>query len=1194
MPGPAVCPATGTDSRSARCVTRFAPALDAASSDSGDSGACVALPTGGAPSTAQCRCADGFDQAPGCLPAEQPFAGIALSLVASIRAGLLFGPNITVRNPAQLGETTLPLVLVEPDFNYTFELVSVVVEQGIGFESCTDQYWCSSTSYPSARAPSYPDPSAPAGSGSLNFAPFIGDSLLPLDYSSLELQYTDGDGVVYCLPPAPPMALVRSAFANPFAAPYVSERFIVRTGPTGTRTVALPASLGQSLKGNPFVPTDITQALQPAPACAIAATTAICHRDECDASILDSLADPEDAVWILSLPGTTESCATEIVATEGVTGERLTTMSVRIEPVLCFEPTDGDVRSSTCNSTGHGRCGDPSAGEPLCVCDFGYVRDEATGAECAVEVSCSGNQVLSAELECLNCVVAAVPGPTGRACVPAMCPEGCSCDYDNDGLASLGAKLTLTCSAAALLGTAAFPSMTELVHLTPADQNASASVFAQLLVPTVLEDRLLNNRSAAGFAPRDLRPETVTFFVPPNVSANWAELRANPAISVAVCEGAPSSTACAVCPKGTFAAVDGSGCVACPRGQWYGERSGAAGTSPDEGCASCPDGTFTDIVGATTAACGKCPDNTVTSDPAGHRACKCRDGYYRVHRFRECILCDEGVTCVNDTRILEPGNFWEYEDAASWAAYLGWTTDLRKGAGWEVESLDLPGVSLASVCDNEDACAGGLFRDPCDEGFTGAMCTECEEGYRAWYDDCLDCPGKAAAWISLIVVIIVLLVIARYIARANTAHAYKIGTADAVESLDSKLTKVNIGIANLQVLSAISTYGGSWPANFESFISFFSVLGVSPLYLLGPSCVDTGFEIDVYNSYLTGVLLPIVALSAMALWYQLSKVLGRRPDKVAFTRNAFNLAGILYPGIALQTCRMLQDCDERCLYVGQPDCPSYLVSSPGTQCDTDRYDDYVGVAWATFVLIVLGYPLLLFTLMFYHRAGIQRVMTATEKHVAAEPQDLTVTVRSVSFYFESFRPDFFYWQVIEVLKILTFTGLILFIPSGSYAQLTFSAFFAAMCLWVLEKYRPYNSEGDHVFEQLGQWVTLSALLLAMAVQGIDGDDNRTDEEKEDDKDVVGWFLITFVCLFLLRFLWFLFYAFCHRHVDAASDILVRKLSSSSYDRPESAPEGEGGAAPGEYLEVGGAPTSSEVLADSVPERSRSYMNATFA
>ena len=82
-------------------------------------------------------------------------------------------------------------------------------------------------------------------------------------------------------------------------------------------------------------------------------------------------------------------------------------------------------------------------------------------------------------------------------------------------------------------------------------------------------------------------------------------------------------------------------------------------------CQTCNNGTFVTPAahpGKSPLDCVVCPTGTKKDLPAGFRACRCLDNYYRKDRFGACYPCpQEGLSCLGEYQHLLPGFWWTWD-----------------------------------------------------------------------------------------------------------------------------------------------------------------------------------------------------------------------------------------------------------------------------------------------------------------------------------------------------------------------------------------------------------------------------------------------------------------------------------------------------------------------------------------------------
>ena len=261
-----------------------------------------------------------------------------------------------------------------------------------------------------------------------------------------------------------------------------------------------------------------------------------------------------------------------------------------------------------------------------------------------------------------------------------------------------------------------------------------------------------------------------------------------------------SSYADQVCPKGEFAAPDGSGCMACDKGGFFLNESGKMGWFSHCACYKCNKGTYSDSVSASdpVADCLVCPSGTNTSVEAGYRACPCLADSSRTDRFGECTSClgQEGIKCVGDFRKTLPGFHWAFATAAKLQEYKDFATNLGKSYDYDRDITFFNGT-LPPVykCPDKDACLGGIEAE-CASGTTGPLCAVCATGHFGLNGGCHECPTQAAAVASALAIVIIIVALTIITVRYNAV------------SLSSKLEALERR-AEQAVLAGDSAAGGT-------------------------------------------------------------------------------------------------------------------------------------------------------------------------------------------------------------------------------------------------------------------------------------------------------------------------------------------------------------------------------------------------
>ena len=85
----------------------------------------------------------------------------------------------------------------------------------------------------------------------------------------------------------------------------------------------------------------------------------------------------------------------------------------------------------------------------------------------------------------------------------------------------------------------------------------------------------------------------------------------------------------------------------------------------------------------------------------------------------------------------------------------------------------------------------------------------------------------------------------------------------------SPVTVLKIFVQYIQIVGVICTVytGVQWPGEFRSASGALSILSSNPFAVAMPSCVDSSWVIDAYVSFRIAIFLPMIALTAVLVYY---------------------------------------------------------------------------------------------------------------------------------------------------------------------------------------------------------------------------------------------------------------------------------------------------------------------------------------
>lgn len=443
---------------------------------------------------------------------------------------------------------------------------------------------------------------------------------------------------------------------------------------------------------------------------------------------------------------------------------------------------------------------------------------------------------------------------------------------------------------------------------------------------------------------------------------------------------------------------------------------------------------------------------------------QCTYGEY--YSAGSCIMCPQGSYSLEENLDLSVRECEACPDAAE--ECVGDDMKLKRGH-WRISA----GASSISACILPEAgCLGGWETGDasCAAGYEGPLCAVCSDGYflsTSTYS-CEACGDNQSGVNPFTVAALAVLVVAAlslaYYMRANDltsvdeaiTHVLVKARLMRGDSTGERLAavhesrrkkrklffaKVKIYVTMYQIISSMSfVLDLEFPISFNRISSAFGVLAMNFSQEFGVSC-STAY--DYYDVLVVSTLFPICASCVLWLVYLLHVYVVQpsvEEARVLTKSNYFYVflffTYLVFPGVSTVIFRSFS-CDN----VDPDDADSvednhYLRSDYSISCSSDRY--VFGVTWAAAMLVVypLGVPLLYLYLLYTARSAISQrevgggdgVSSGTERDSTQSAGGERAALRKVlfplTFLYEYYRPEYWYWEVVETVQRLLLTGIV--------------------------------------------------------------------------------------------------------------------------------------------------------------------------
>jgi len=275
--------------------------------------------------------------------------------------------------------------------------------------------------------------------------------------------------------------------------------------------------------------------------------------------------------------------------------------------------------------------------------------------------------------------------------------------------------------------------------------------------------------------------------------------------------------------------------------------------------------------------------------------------------------------------------------------------------------------------------------------------------------------------------------------------------------------KLRIGVGFYQIVTQIpNVYEVEMPPAVTQMLSTFST-GVS-IGLNGVGAVLECLNFRGFQSTLTLYIVAPLVLAALVLMLAAARSLSasraRSVPKLLKTAATplLLVAFVSYPLVATKAFEAFscyQFSDSR-----------FLKSDVAVECDSSKHDEVKRLAWVAICLYPVGLLVLNAILLFRTRHAI----------VSKRPTALS---KSIAFLHKQYKPEFFWWELIEMLRRFVLVGLMV-LMQDTMMQLLIGMLLAAAFLLFQVQAAPYMSMTDNLLAAASSFCLVVVFLSSIA------------------------------------------------------------------------------------------------------------------
>ncbi|CAM9614990.1 unnamed protein product [Ectocarpus sp. 12 AP-2014] len=479
--------------------------------------------------------------------------------------------------------------------------------------------------------------------------------------------------------------------------------------------------------------------------------------------------------------------------------------------------------------------------------------------------------------------------------------------------------------------------------------------------------------------------------------------------------------------------------------------------------------------------------NELTCEAGSYRHDTTEEGSYA--RFEEvCLDCPDWTECVGCSVTSE-------NVTSACETPLEHTSASEPGLTLETLKID-EGYWRATTksdtilaCYNPDACTGGQTgaASYCASGYTGPYCAVCETDYSpSLAHACTWCSSSrrqgliAATVVTAIVAVFAVAVIFKFLSSTE-AEEGDVGCFHRRVLRAVPVQALKIIVVVWQILTQFADAANvTYPGVYQDFLSVIDIVNFDLGSVLAAGCLwsDFGF----HDRLLVSTLGPLVVVGFLAMTYLIAVrrngTLGDTAvaEKILHRHQAALLlvTFVVYSSVSstvFQTfaCETLDDGIE------------YLRADYRIHCTDTTHEAFEVYAGFMVFVYPVGVPLLYAVLLFRRREALANA--SADKAVA----------QSIAGLWEPYKPERFYYEVVECGRRIMLTGVIVFIYPNDAAQIAITLLISSFFALVFEVLSPYKSESDTWLSRVGHVIVFLSMFDLLVLK-VDVSDERAQSQ----------------------------------------------------------------------------------------------------
>eukprot|EP00936_MAST-01D_sp_MAST-1D-sp1_P002079 g2079.t1 len=316
------------------------------------------------------------------------------------------------------------------------------------------------------------------------------------------------------------------------------------------------------------------------------------------------------------------------------------------------------------------------------------------------------------------------------------------------------------------------------------------------------------------------------------------------------------------------------------------------------------------------------------------------------------------------------------------------------------------------------------------------------------------------------------------------------------------LEQSKITLSLMQVTSQWKlNFDFQWPADFTKFTKYLQVFNFNFLDMHAVACATRPVYMD---KFLAMSFFPILLAGVLFTLNRLCRLTGKMSGtfgSTSFTlKIMFVILFVMFPQISNTTFKVL-DCDTLA------DGSRWMKAQYSVSCspdfplstwlfgDTMAYGSYKALAIIMIAIYPIGVPAMLATVLFLKRDKLFEKLDPNAPVIRDSDGDIVrtphhETSKYLGSLYVAYSSKFYMWEVLELIRKVLLTGVIIFIQPETASQLAFGCLIAMTFTVLYSEYKPYLYGEDDLLQLMCQLAIFCTMFSGLLIKArVDEKDN---------------------------------------------------------------------------------------------------------